>query len=166
MLALPGHATVQVDAIRLLRRAPSGDRLYLIPTTGRAHNMTPSPECLRTLTPPQREREAMLQRRASEYARQLHLTVYALGHRSAGSAASFDLDAYRHGRAAYGTGGRRLTGMAPDGVASVEVRFRDGTRVTVPVQGNAWIVTAPHASERPRAVLWRAADGHVMRRLR
>ena len=165
-LRAPLHATVQVDAIRLLRRAPNGDGLYLVPTTERAPDMRPSPGCLRTLSPYQREREAKLERRAREYAERLHITVYALGRGGGGTAAAFDPDAYRHGRAAYGSLGRRLTGMAPDGVASVGLRFGDGTRQVVPVVGNVWIATAPHASERPRAVLWRAADGHVVGRLR
>jgi hypothetical protein len=162
----PFHATIEVDAIRLLRRAPNGDGLYLVPTTERAPEMTPSPGCLRTLTPHQREREAMLQRRVRAFARRLHLTVYALGRRGGGSAAGFDLDAYRHGHAAYGSLGRQLIGMAPNGVARVRLRFRDGTRIAVPVVGNVWLATAPHASERARAVIWLDGHGHVVRRLR
>lgn len=165
------HATVQRDAIRLLRRAPGGDRLYLVPTTERAPDMTPSPGCLRTLSPHQREREAMLERRARAWARRLHLTVYALGPgRSGGTVAGFDLDAYRRGRALVGSQGQRLAGMAPDGVARVELRFRDGTRRVVPVVGNVWLSGRPvpgaTAPERPRAVLWLTADGSVLRRLR
>jgi hypothetical protein len=162
----PFHATIEVGAIRLLRRAPNGDRLYLVPTTDRAPDMTVSSDCLRTLTPHQREREAMLQRRARAFARQLHLSVYQFGRRGGGSAAGFDLAAYRHGHAGYGSMGRELIGMAPDGVASVELRFRDGTHSVVAMDGNVWLATAPHSSERARAVIWRDVHGRVLRRLR
>ncbi len=165
-LRMPTHATVEVDAIRLLRRAPNGDGLYLVPTTDRSPATLPSPGCLRTLTPQQREREAVLVRRAREQARRLHLTVYALGRRGGGTAAVFDLDAYRHGRAAYGSYGRRLIGMAPDGVARVEVRFGDGTRSVAPVRGNVWIATARVRPPRARAVIWQDGQGRVLRRLR
>jgi hypothetical protein len=74
--------------------------------------------------------------------------------------------AYRHGRAGYGSLGRELIGMAPDGVASVELRFRDGSRRVAAVDGDVWLVTAPHSSERARAVIWRDAQGRVLRRLR
>ncbi len=166
-LQLPFEATVEVDAIRLLRRAPNGDGVYLVPATRRAPHMTPPPGCLRTLTQRQREREAMLERHVRENARRLHLTVYVLGARGGGGGFVFDLDAYRRGHAAYGSFGRELIGMAPDGVARVELRFRDGTRQTVPVIGNVWIATTarPGARVRP-AVVWLAPDGRVLRRLR
>jgi hypothetical protein len=165
-LRAPFHETVEVDAIRLLRRAPNGDGIYLVPTTDRPPPMGPAPDCLRTLSPQQREREALLQRRVRERARRVHLTVYVLGRRHGGSGASFDLDAYRHGHAAYGSLGRQLIGMAPDGVARVELRFRDGSRAVVPVVGNVWLATAPHRSERARAVTWLDGQGNVVRRLR
>ncbi|HET6448003.1 MAG TPA: hypothetical protein VFG31_02750 [Conexibacter sp.] len=166
----PFHATIEVDAIRLLRRAPNGDGLYLVPTTELVPDMTPSPGCLRTLSPHQREREAMLQRRARALARRLHLTVYALGRRGGGTAAGFDLDAYRRGRALYGSIGRQLTGMAPDGVARVELRLRDGSRRVVPVVGNVWTARLDgpwlRPSNRPRAIIWLDGQGNVLRRLR
>lgn len=162
----PFHATIDLDAIRLLRRAPNGDGLYLLATTERVPQITPSPGCLRTLSPHQRAREAMLQRRVSANARRPHLRAYAIGPHGGGGAAGFDLDAYRQGRALYGSQGHRLIGMAPDGVARVALRFRDGSRADVPVVGNVWIATAPHSNELARAVLWLARDGRVLRRLR
>jgi len=166
LLRTPLHATVEVDAIRLLRRTPHGDPVYLLPTTERVPDMTPPPGCLRTLTPRQREREATIERRARAYAKRVHLATYVLGRRGGGGGGGFDLDAYRHGHAVYGSLGRELIGMAPDGVARVELRFRNGTRQRVPVVGNVWIATAPHSSEIARAVLWLAGDGRVLRRLR
>jgi hypothetical protein len=165
-LGMSYHATVEINAIRLLRRAPNGDGLYLVPTTDRLPFALPSPGCLRTLTPQQREHEALLERRAREQARRLHLTVYAVGQRSGGTAAVFDLDAYRHGHALYGLNGHRLIGMAPDGVARVEVRFAGGARRVVPVEGNAWIAPTPASSRRARAVIWLDGQGNVLRRLR
>lgn len=164
------HATVQVDAIRLLRTTPQGERLYLVPTTERAPDATPAPDCLRTLTPRQRAREEELERRMQAWARRLHLTVYSVGPRGGGTVAAFDLDAYRRGRALVGSQGQRLSAMAPDGVASVELLFADGTRRVAPVIGNVWLsgVAKPGRTppERPRAVIWRDADGNVVRRLR
>jgi hypothetical protein len=166
----PFTATVELDAIRLLRQGPDGERFYLVPTTERPFELAPPSGCLRTLTPHQREREAALQRRVRERARALHLTVYAIagtGPRFGGGAfTGFDLDAYRHGHAMYGSLDRRMIGMAPDGVASVELRFRDGSRQVVQVVGNVWTGMSPHSSERARAVIWHDAHGRVLRRLR
>lgn len=168
--SIPVYATVQVDAIRLLRRGSDGLGYYLVPTTRRSFDVRPPAGCLRTLTARQREREEMLARRVQRNAQRLTVAVYAIDRRSGGSAGSFDLEAYRRGYAAYGTQGRRITGMAPDGVASVELRFRDGSRRVARVVGNLWIAHAPRRrgliAERPRNVLWRDAGGDVLRRLR
>jgi hypothetical protein len=167
VLHAPPHATVEVDAIRLLRRAPGGDRIFLVPTTERVPDLTPASGCLRTLTPHQREREETLQRRARAFARRLHLGVYRFGRRGGGSVTGFELGAYRRGHAAYGSMGRELIGMAPDGVARVELRLRDGTRWVVPVVGNVWLATvAPPASRVRPVVIWRDAQGRELRRLR
>jgi hypothetical protein len=167
VLRMPFHATVQVDAIRLLRTAQPGERLYLVPTTERVPDLTPSADCLRTLTPRQREREAALQRRMRAAAGRVRLTVYGVGPgRTGGTAAGFDLGAYRRGRALAGSRGRQLAGMAPDGVARVVLVMRDGSRHVAPVVGNVWLATVDGATASPRAVLWLDADGRVVRRLR
>jgi hypothetical protein len=170
MLQMPFWATVEVDAIRLLRRAPNGDGLYLIPHTQRVPDVTPMPGCLRTLGPHQREREASLQRRMRKSARRLQLGLYSIRGAHGGSVSGFHPDVYRHGHAAYGAPGRWMIGMAPDGVARVELRYRDGTRDVVPVRGNVWIASAhgepgPHRV-RPQAVIWQDGHGRVLRRLR
>lgn len=166
----PLYATVQGDAIRLLRRGADGVGYYLLPTTQRPFDVRPPAACLRTLTERQRAREEMLARRVQQGARRLSVAVIAIDRRGAASAGSFHLDAYREGRAMYGTNGRRAVGMAPDGVASVELRHADGTRRVVPVVGNVWIAELPRGrglvGARARSVLWRDADGRVLRRLR
>jgi hypothetical protein len=166
MLQMPFFWTIEVDAIRLLGRGPNGDGLYLIPTTHRAPEMTPAPDCLRTLGPRQRERETRLQRRMDRNARRLSLQLFAIRGAYGGTATGFDLDAYRHGRAGYGSIGRRMMGMAPDGVARVELRLRDGTRRVVPVRGNVWLTTTQIPGRWPRAVDWLDGQGNVLRRLR
>lgn len=169
------HATVQLDAIRLMRRAPDGTGYYLVPTTRHAVPLVPPPGCLRTLTPRQREREAMLQRRFDAITSRPSIGLYAIDRRSGGSAGSFDLDAYRRGLAYYASHSRRLIGMAPDGVARVALRFPGGERRAGRVVGNVWIVHAPpetrshmprYMAERPLAVLWLDGQGRVVRRLR
>lgn len=170
MLQMPFWATVEVDAIRLLRRGPAGDGLYLIPHTQRVPDITPSPDCLRTLSPRQHERESTLQRRMRANARRLQLGLYKIRGAFGGAVSGFHLDVYRHGHAAYGAPGRWMIGMAPDGVARVEVRYRDGIRHVVPVRGNVWIASArgkPGPDRmRPQAVIWRDGQGNVLRRLR
>jgi hypothetical protein len=168
------HASVQLDAIRLMRRGPDGTGYYLVPTTRHEVRLVPPAGCLRTLTPPQRAREATLQRRIDAFARRPSIGLYAIGRRGGGSAGSFDLDAYRRGLAYYASHSRRLIGMAPDGVASVALRFSGGERRVARVVGNVWIAQAPpgrgpmarYMAERPRAVLWLDARGRVLRRLR
>jgi len=170
MLQTPLWSTVQADAIRLLRHAPNGDALYLIPATQRAPDLTPVAGCLRTLAPRQQQREADLQRRLRAGARRLQLQVYAVSGEGGGTATGFLPEAYRHGNAGYGWNGRRLAGMAPDGVARVGLRFRDGSRRIVPVIGNVWLVRArgnPGPSRtRLQAVVWLDGQGNVLRRLR
>jgi hypothetical protein len=58
--------------------------------------------------------------------------------------------------------------IVPDGVASVDLTFRDGSTESAPVENNLWVVkhdeSAPSAL--PRITVWRAADGSVIRTLR
>jgi hypothetical protein len=63
--------------------------------------------------------------------------------------------------------GRTDSGIVPDGVASVTLRFpasRDGPAraVTGAVVGNVWVVSDPSPAEGNPIVVWRAADGRTV----
>ena len=165
-LALNPTATVQVDAIRLLRRTPTGEGLYLVPTTTHPGRIAPPPSCLRTLAPGQRQSEVELKLRVrAEAERRLTLGVYEISSHSRGLTTAFDLHAFRHGWLMAGTLGHRMTGVVPDGVATVELHFHDGTRRTAVVRDNVWF-SSPLPRVGLRVGIWRDAQGRVLRRLR
>jgi hypothetical protein len=69
--------------------------------------------------------------------------------------------------------GNRLYGLAPDGVARVEVDLGDGRTVSAAVEDNLFITAVTHqgigvdtpGAPTPLAVRWIAADGRVLQRI-
>jgi hypothetical protein len=51
-------------------------------------------------------------------------------------------------------GSVRITGMMPDGVDSVEARFRDGDTQRVAVQDNVYSLIAPASGNVAQAIEW------------
>lgn len=60
--------------------------------------------------------------------------------------------------------GRLLTAVVPNGVAQVEVAFRSGERVILPVSGN--VVIAPVPADGVETLRWVAGDGETLRTIK
>lgn len=160
-------ASIQVDAIRRLGPTADGERLYLIPRTGRPLRMGPAAGCLRTLTPQGRRFEArgQAQARRTMGAYSVSTTIVGPKH-GGGSGPSFDLGRWRAGRMTSALVGHEVVGLVPDGVARVEL-LHGGLRRSAAVRDNTWSVRLSTSGgyPQPAVEIWRDAHGRVLRRL-
>jgi hypothetical protein len=64
--------------------------------------------------------------------------------------------------------GAYLTAIVPDGVATIELQYANGERITAPVINNLIVVRIPYSvpNASPSTVIWRAPDGAVLRTIR
>ena len=137
---------VNPRASRLARSNPDGQPIYLVPVAKRLQG-GPGP---RDAGP-----ELCI------------FTVFAGG---AGGGSCGALGPYLRGVTGASSVGRIAVGLQPDGVATLELVLRDGTRQRIALVNNVWsyrMVTRARAAANPVVrVITRAADGTIVRSFR
>jgi hypothetical protein len=128
--------SLSADDVRFLGLGPGGERFYLV--RGQL----------------KRQREGS------------RLTVVWVDGTEVGAAGSADLRGLLSNRTVFSKGSGRRTvvgGLVPDGVASVEVRYRGRRPLTVDVRENFWVARASGSRRFLPAVTWKDADGATIR---
>lgn len=158
----------ELDLARMRLLTPGRGRhaRYMIVTRPRRFPPLPA-DCLRTLTPRLRAVERHNERAMARQAETVYLSIVdGRGHEVVGAAADDPFN--RFGYASRGTskGPAIVSGLVPDGVATVELRFRGGVRRTAVVRENAFAVEVPANVGATRVVgqVWRDDAGRVVHR--
>jgi hypothetical protein len=159
--------TILGPSIRLLGRSDNGTDFYLVPGTQTYPRLRR--RCLRGLSPRRRRAEER-RRRQSRTVRLSTFGVSPSGGSGGGGGA--DLRGLLSNRTTLTMGQRDgsaiASGLAPDGVATIELVFEGLNHRTSSVANNFWWaqvpLSPPHAF--PVVTVWKAADGTVVKRFR
>jgi hypothetical protein len=160
--------TISGPYVRVLGRTADDTEVVLVPGT-QQYPILPR-RCLRGLSPGRRRAQRDLRKRAHE----IRLTVVGFGAGGMGGwgAGSADARALVNNRTTVTIGqqwgGSIVNGLAPDGVATIDLTFTRGEARRATVANNFWSTvvstSAPHAF--PVRTVWRAADGSVVKTFR
>lgn len=148
-----GARTVFVDLARFLGTGPGGTRYFVVPAKPRSVRF--EPRCKRRLPSRTRRRLESIERASGRDARRTVLKVVEVS-REGGSEDETTLEELLDNAAVSAgcTGERQcaraslVSGLVPDGVAAVRLRFRGGLARTVPVTNNLWVTEVPIAISR------------------
>lgn len=106
------------------------------------------------------------ERRSLRESRVVRFGVFQFDGSESGGYFGDDLADLRRGRSTFTVphGGRSdVSGLVPDGVASVDVSFVIGPGQSATVTNNLWTVDAPGVGRMgPAKTVWKAADGTVI----
>jgi mono/diheme cytochrome c family protein len=162
----PEYSVVWIDYVRFLAAGPGQTRFFLIPGI---FGLRLSAACLRSLPPSARRRyrtEAREQRTGS-------VTIEALDSEGALGLGVFPdtAQAIEAGRALLAIPGESsstmiVSGVVPDGVASVTATEADGKTVTAPVASNFFFAQMPRSKQQSLLIEWHAADGSLSKTVR
>jgi len=162
----PEYSVVWVDYVRFLAAGPGQTRFFLIPGI---FGLRLSAACVRSLPPSTRRRyqtEAREQRTGS-------VTIEAVGSEGASGLGVFPdtAQAIEAGRALLAIPGESsstmiVSGVVPDGVASVTATEADGKTVTAPVASNFFFAQMPRSKQQSLLIEWHAADGSLSKTVR
>ncbi len=156
-----GYSALWVNYIHLLATGPRQTRFFLIPGMIDAQL---SAACLHSLSPSEHD----------EYEMELHtgsVTLEVVEDEKEADAIPYTAQAIEAGRALLAiTGGSNSTatisGVVPDGVASVTITATDGATATTSVTNNLFLTELPASELKPLTVKWYAADGSLTKTAR
>jgi hypothetical protein len=156
------------DYVRKLAEI-GGSSYYLIPASVASPPL--SRACLRRLSPHRRRIERRNERNARKRSREIGLGVFEFSRVGGGGGCCGDLHALLNNRTIQtaGSGHSTVTGLVPDGVASVTLRWHRGpAERNATVANNFWHVTVPLSAPRafPHSTIWRDAGGHLVKSFR
>lgn len=171
-LRWPFLRTISGPYVRVLGRTADDTEVVLVPGT---QNFALRPRrCLRELSPRDRRFEERQRRRARRHWREVRLSLagYAAHERGGWAAGSIDARALVNNRTTSTVGqqwgGAIVSGLAPDGVATIELTFANDEIRVIDVASNFWSAVVNLAAPRafPVRTVWRAADGSVVKTFR
>jgi hypothetical protein len=156
-----GYSALWVNYVHLLATGPDQTRYFLIPGIIDAQL---SATCLHSLAPSERH----------EYETQLHsgsVTLEAVKDEKEAGAIPFTAQAIEAGRALLAIPGESnsraiISGVVPDGVASVTITAADGATATTSVTKNLFLAELPASELKPLTVKWYSADGSLTKTAR
>jgi hypothetical protein len=156
-----GYSAVWVNFVHLLATGPDKAHYFLIPGIIDAQL---SAACLHSLSPSERY----------EYETQLHtgsVTLEAVKDEKETGAIPFTAQAIEAGRALLATlGGSNskatISGVVPDGVASVTITAANGATATASVTNNLFLAELPASELKPLTVKWYSAGGSLVKTAR
>jgi hypothetical protein len=156
-----GYSALWVNYIHLLATGPAQTRFFLIPGIIDAQL---SAACLHSLSPSER----------NEYEMELHtgsVTLEAVKDEKEAGAIPYTAQAIEDGRALLAIPGgsnstATISGVMPDGVASVTITATDGATATASVTNNLFIAELPASELKPLTVKWYAAGGSLIKTAR
>jgi hypothetical protein len=156
-----GYSVLWVNYVHLLTTGPDQTRYFLIPGIIDAQL---SAACLHSLSPSERD----------EYETQLHtgsVTLEAVKDEKEAGAIPYTAPAIEAGRALLAIPGGSnstgtISGVVPDGVASVTITATNGAIATAPVTKNLFLAELPARELKPLTVKWYAADGSLTKTVR
>jgi hypothetical protein len=156
------------DYVRKLATV-GGTSYYLIPASLSYPHL--SRACLRQLSPHRRRIERRRERNARKRSREIGVGVFEFGRVGGGGGCCGDLHALLNNRTIQtaGDGHSTVTGLVPDGVASVTLRWHRGpSERSAIVANNFWRVRVPLSAPRafPHSTIWRDAAGHLVKSFR
>lgn len=166
----PTLRILYASSLRLLRQDPDGRTWYLYVGKTRAYRYPRS--CVRRMPPSLRRGMRRTQERSIRDARKFRFGVFEFAGSASGGWFGGDLRALANNATTltvgHPRGGTAVSALAPDGVASVELTFLGGTRLTAPVTDNLWKVESDLLPQHalPRRTVWKAADGTAIRTFR
>jgi hypothetical protein len=151
-----GYSVLWVNYVHLLATGPDQTRYFLIPGIIDAQL---SAACLHSLSPSERH----------EYETQLHtgpVTLEAVKDEEEADAIPYTAQAIEAGRALLAIPGgsnssATISGVVPDGVASVTITAADGATATTPVTNNLFLAELPASELKPLTVKWYSAGGSL-----
>jgi hypothetical protein len=157
-----------VDYVRKVAQVGSTS-YYLIP--GSPTFMHLSRRCLRRLSPHRRRVEQRIEREQRARSRVIGLGQFEFGRIGGAGSCCADLDALLANRTIQTTGSGHsvVTGLVPDGVASVTLRWHRGpSERNATVVNNFWRARVPLSAPRafPHSTIWRDAGGHLVKSFR
>jgi hypothetical protein len=158
------------NSVRLLRTDPDGRQWYLFLGKPAVHRLPH--RCLAGLSPHQQRVIKRGEQRQRERAKVVAMGVFEFKGPGGGGGFGTDLKTLLTKPSGGSFGGAHsgttVYAVVPDGVATVDLTFGDGSKQSATVGGNLWTVPfdggAP--SGFPKTTVWRAADGSVIRTLR
>jgi hypothetical protein len=153
-----GYSVLWVNYVHLLATGPGQTRYFLIPGIIDAQL---SAACLHSLSPSERD----------EYETQLHtgsVTLEAVREGKEAGAIPYTAQAIQAGRALLAIAGGSnstaiISGMAPDGIASVTITATDGATATTSVANNLFLAELPASELKPLTVKWYSAGGSLIK---
>jgi mono/diheme cytochrome c family protein len=159
-----GYSTVWTDYVRFVATVPGQTRFFLIPGV---FDLRLPAVCVRSLTLSARRRyetEAREQRAGS-------VTIEAFGSEGRLGAIPYPAQAIEAGRALLAMPGSSdatllVSGVVPDGVASVTLTPANGKTATVPAASNFFVTQAEASNQRSLVIRWHAADGSLIKTIR
>jgi hypothetical protein len=159
-----GYSVLWIDYVRLLGAGPEGIRYFLVPGIDTWRHLG---SCLRTLPLSTRRR---LQTEAREQSIG-SVTLEAFNAEEELGAIPYTAPAIEAGRALMivpsSTSSTALvSGIVPDGIASVTITASNSAPVTVAVTGNFFLSQIPTPGQRPLLVEWHAASGSILKTVR
>ncbi|MFI4992086.1 MAG: c-type cytochrome [Solirubrobacterales bacterium] len=156
-----GYSVLWVNYVHLLATGPDRTRYFLIPGI---RDVQLSAACLHSLSPSERH----------EYETQLHtgsVTLEAVKDEERAGAIPYTAQAIEAGRALLAIPGQSnstttISGVVPDGVASVTITAANGATATAPVTNNLFLAELPASELKPLTVKWYAAGGSLIKTAR
>jgi mono/diheme cytochrome c family protein len=153
-----GYSVLWVNYVHLLATGPDQTRYFLIPGI---RDMQLSAACLHSLSPSERH----------EYETQLHtgsVTLEAVKDEEREGAIPYTTQAIEADRALLAIPGASnstaiLSGVVPDGIASVTITATDGATATAPVTNNLFLAELPASELKSLTVKWYASGGSLIK---
>lgn len=153
-----GYSVLWVNYVHLLATGPDQTRYFLIPGIIDAQL---SAACLHSLSPSERD----------EYETQLHtgsVTLEAVKEEKEAGAIPYTAHAIEAGRALLAIPGgsnstATISGVVPDGVASVTITATNGAIATAPVTNNLFLAELPASELKSLTVKWYASGGSLIK---
>jgi hypothetical protein len=170
---IPFLTTISGPYLRVLGR--TADEAEVVLAAGTQWYPIVPRRCLRRLSGHRRRVEERIQRRLRKRAREVRLTLTGFGgtyEQGGWGAGSIDARALanNHSLVTIGQswGGSLVVGLAPDGVASIDLTFARDEARRVTVANNFWSTVVPWTAPRafPLKTVWRAPDGSVVKTFR
>lgn len=172
-LSLFPFRLLAIDYTRKLGEGPDGESYYLVPGSV-GFPRTPR-RCLRHLSPHQRRVEQRIRRQARRRERVIGLGMFEVSNSPRGGTGGGGCCSDAHALVSNRTtqtsgvsGHSTVTGLVPDGVASVTLRWHRGPERNAAVANNFWVTSVPRSAPRafPTTTIWRGADGHLVKSFR
>jgi hypothetical protein len=156
-----GYSVLWVNYVHLLATVPDQTRYFLLPGIIDAQL---SAACLHSLSPSERD----------EYETQLHtgsVTLEAVKDEKEAGAIPYTAQAIEAGRALLAIPGgsdstATISGVVPDGVASVTITAADGATATTSVTNNLFLAELPASELKPLTGKWYSAGGSLVKTAR